>query len=75
MLRYQKGYICNMTLNQTVTRKPLTVGAPMEEDKDGKSRPTMTGRVVYIHPQGRYHVVEFEIPGGVVRESFAGVGE
>lgn len=64
-----------MKLGQTVTRKPLTVGKPLEDDKDGKHRPTMSGRVVYIHPQGRYHVVEFEIPGGVVRESFAGVGE
>lgn len=31
--------------------------------------------VVYIHPQGRYHTVEFELPGGKVRESFLGVGD
>ena len=64
-----------MNLGQTVIRTPLTVGAPLEESKAGKHRPTMTGRVVYIHPQGRFHVVEFETPLGAVRESFWGVEE
>ena len=30
------------------------------ETKDGKKK-TATGRVVYIHPQGRYCTLEFEV--------------
>nr|DAJ09404.1 MAG TPA: hypothetical protein [Caudoviricetes sp.] len=33
----------------------------------------MPGVVVYIHPRGLYHTVEFELRGGKVRESFPGV--
>ena len=33
----------------------------------------MEGRVVYIHPRGRFHTVEFPTMGGPVRESFAGI--
>lgn len=32
----------------------------------------MTGTVVYIHPLGRFHIVEFELWGGKVQESFLG---
>jgi hypothetical protein len=32
----------------------------------------ITGTVVYVHPQGRYHIVEFDMPGGKVREAFMG---
>lgn len=32
----------------------------------------MTGTVIYVHPQGRYHIVEFDLPGGKVREAFMG---
>lgn len=31
---------------------------------------SMVGRVVYIHPERRYAVLEFEGPGGKSRESF-----
>lgn len=31
---------------------------------------SMVGRVVYIHPKGRYAVLEFEGPGGKAKESF-----
>lgn len=30
----------------------------------------MVGKVIYIHPQGRYAVLEFEGPNGVAREAF-----
>lgn len=53
-------------LGQRVLRTPETFG-------EGK-RP-MVGRVAYIHPQGRFHSVEFELGGGRVRESFLGVSE
>ena len=31
------------------------------------------GRVVAIHPEGRFHVVSFEFPNGCVREAFRGI--
>lgn len=34
----------------------------------------MTGTVIYVHPLGRFHAVEFTFEGGSVRECFAGVG-
>lgn len=47
-----------------------------ERENDGKSpkRP-IKGVVVYVHPQGRYHTVEFDLLGGKVRESFMGVDD
>lgn len=44
------------------------------EDKRSLRRP-VAGRVVYIHPKGYYHTVEFELNGGHVRESFKGVSD
>lgn len=44
------------------------------EDKRSLRRP-VAGRVVYIHPKGHYHTVEFELNGGHVRESFKGVSD
>ena len=29
-----------------------------------------TGRVIYVHPSGRFYVAEFQLAGGTVRESF-----
>jgi hypothetical protein len=37
--------------------------------KDGLGQP-MVGKVIYIHPQGRYAVLEFPGPNGVAREAF-----
>ena len=31
---------------------------------------SMVGRVVYIHPEGRYAVLEFEGTGGKAKEAF-----
>lgn len=31
---------------------------------------TMTGRVSYIHPEERFVIIDFETPGGILRESF-----
>lgn len=36
----------------------------------GEKAKTMTGTVVYIHPQRRFYVVEFETDIGKFRESF-----
>ena len=39
-----------------------------------KNHRLMDGVVVYIHPRGRYHVVEYDLPRGQkLRECFAGV--
>lgn len=45
------------------------------EDKNGKRvKQTMMGTVIYVHPEGRFHTVEFEMRSGrTVRESFCGV--
>ena len=52
-------------VGETVIRRPATFG-----------RGRMKGRVVYVHPAGRFHVVEFELPrGGTLRECFAGAGK
>lgn len=71
-------------IGDTVERRTVTFSG----DPDAKAR-TMRGVVVYVHPEGRFHVVEFPIakPGpsrgltaGVrdrerrgTRESFFGV--
>lgn len=64
-----------MKVGDMVKRRPLTFHE-YGESGDGKAPgKAMTGRVVYIHPLGRYHVVEFELRGGPVRESFLGVND
>lgn len=47
---------------------------PAWEGKRSLRRP-VAGHVVYIHPKGYYHTVEFELNGGHVRESFKGVSD
>lgn len=58
-------------LGDKVMRLPETF-TDSGEDKRSLRRP-VAGRVVYIHPKGHYHTVEFELNGGHVRESFKGV--
>lgn len=31
---------------------------------------SVTGRIVYIHPRGRYFTAAAQVPGGQIRESF-----
>ena len=51
-------------LNQKYRVRPAFTRTGTEESK------SMVGRVVHIHPKGRYAVLEFEGPGGKARESF-----
>lgn len=44
-----------------------------QDGMDAARSARMTGRVVWVHPKGRYHVVEFALGGGTVRECFMGV--
>lgn len=60
-----------MRIGQKVQRYPETI-YEHDSKKNAPKRP-MTGRVVYIHPKGRFHIVEFELRGGRVQESFQGV--
>lgn len=52
-------------VGDTVQRRPVSFS-----DSDAKNARLLRGTVVYVHPSGRLHVVEFEKG---VRESFAGV--
>lgn len=61
--------IAMLKKNDTVYRVPS-----VNIDENGKNRPTpLRCQVVYIHPQGRYHVVRFSFRCGSFRESFWGV--
>lgn len=61
-----------MKNGQKVRRVPLSLTQTADNGKQ-EHRP-MTGKVVYIHPEGRYYVVAFEMRGGIVRECFEGTG-
>ena len=60
-----------MRIGQEVSRIPESFYERLG-DRNTPKRP-MVGRVVYIHPSGRYHIVEFALRGGRVRECFPGV--
>lgn len=55
-------------VGSAVVRKPVTLTG-----LDPKQTLRMRGRVVWVHPAGRFHVVEFMTPGGPLRECFMGV--
>lgn len=48
--------------------------AELEEGRGGRQnrvvRREATGTVVYIHPEGRYYMLEFTFPGGTFRECY-----
>lgn len=55
-------------LGERVRRIPGTLRCAVD-----KSARPMEGKVVYIHPKGRFHTVEFQTMGGPLRESFTGI--
>lgn len=57
-------------VGEIVYRRPITTG---ESDADNREAKLVKGRVVYVHPEGRFHVVEFGEGPRAVRESFLGV--
>lgn len=64
-----------MKLGDKVVRIPVTIEHPVITDRGAirsEQRP-MSGKVMYILPLGRFHLVEFDTPGGLVREAFLGV--
>lgn len=62
-----------MKIGDKVQRRPETFGG-LEGKSFGATgrRRALTGEVVYIHPEGWYHMVEFTVRGGKVRECFLG---
>lgn len=62
-----------MKIGQKVRRVPTGLTQMAESGKQ-EHRP-MTGKVVYIHPEGRYHMVAREMRGGIVRECFGGTDD
>lgn len=38
--------------------------------RKAEEKKVAVGKVVYIHPLGRYYTLEFEMPGGTYRESY-----
>ena len=61
-----------LQIGEYVQRVPVSFDAPFVAGSTHQ-RDEITGRVCYIHPLGRYHVVEFQGRSGVVREAFPGV--
>ena len=61
-----------MKNGQEVIRTPETITDVDRVPGEPLHKP-MKGTVVFIHPKGRYHVVEFKVARGVIRESFPGV--
>lgn len=53
-----------------VTRRPISFTDSVD---GGKTARKMAGTVIYVHPQSRYHVVEFGRGAEAVRESFPGI--
>lgn len=57
-----------------VTRIPRTIAELAEPGSSALVRKPMKGEVIYVHPKGRFHVVEFTNAHGItMRETFWGV--
>lgn len=61
-----------MKIGDKVIRTPITFIDPNREKDEPLHKP-MVGKVVYIHPQGRFHTVEFQLSLGTIKECFTGV--
>lgn len=44
-------------------------------DFSSSEKSPMEGKVIYIHPEGRFYIVEFTVRGGTVRECFLGTDD
>ncbi len=57
-----------MKIGDIVRQKSSTMKGDFNFSASEKT--PMEGKVIYIHPQGRFYTVEFSLRGGKVRESF-----
>lgn len=53
----------NVKIGDRVEKYPYAINEGWEHKK-------LEGRVMWIHPAGRFYVVEFRLPGGAFCESF-----
>ena len=70
------GKVGPLRLGELVWRVPDTFGPDFYRSKEGGNmakRKPICGVVVYIHPRGRFHMVEFAGRSGAAREAFFGV--
>ena len=66
----QRRRPARLEIGQEVVRTPETIF----EEAHGKAiRRPMRGRVDYIHPMGRFHIVAFKVRGKIIKETFQGV--
>ena len=56
-----------MEINERVSEKTKTLTTDRTGEKEFRQ-----GRIIYVHPLGRYYTVEFPVGSGFVRESFPG---
>lgn len=59
-----------MMVGDIVRRKSFVMKGDFNFSSSDKT--PMEGKVIYIHPEGRYHIVEFDTRGGKIRECFLG---
>lgn len=60
-----------IALGDKITFVPNGFGERKEAFDNGVAIPQkLTGRVVWIHPKERFYLVEAEIHGGTIRETF-----
>lgn len=65
-------------LGHTYKAKPYFVlltdsigGIPQQQNQHTKARgKTLSGKCVFVHPDGRFVTLEFPVWGGVIRECF-----
>ena len=57
-----------VNIGDTVTRRSAAMSG--EKWARQSSQVYITGKVIWIHPQGRFFVMEAQLPGGKVREAF-----
>ena len=53
-----------MKVGDYVTRKSVAMSG------DFRNSIYLTGEVIFVHPKGRFFVLEAQLPGGKVREAF-----
>ena len=53
-----------MKIGDYVTRRSIAMSG------DYRRQVFITGKVIYVHPKGRFFVIEAQLPGGKVREAF-----
>lgn len=61
-----------MTIGQTVSARFKTIPSLLKgkSTADEETYPIRTGKIIYIHPKGRFVTVRTHTPGGDITENF-----